>query len=111
QTFGTGGLCFYTVAVQGDWSGLDWDMALNTDPDLSIMTAGPTNTDGSIHHTGTVGIELEHFSLPPNYRPIAAPETPGKFLDSDWVQATGRLIVDAGHDDWATELHPPELVV
>jgi hypothetical protein len=28
-----------------------------------------------------------------------------------WVQVTGRLVIDAGHNDFATEIHPPEMVV
>jgi Divergent InlB B-repeat domain len=47
---------------------------------------------------GTLGLEIEQWLIPVPYRP-----QPG-----DRIYAVGRWIVDCGHDDWHTELHPVE---
>jgi List-Bact-rpt repeat protein len=47
---------------------------------------------------GTLGLEIEQWLIPVPYRPW-----PG-----DRIYAVGRWIVDRGHDDWHTELHPVE---
>jgi hypothetical protein len=75
---------------------------------IDITTKPPT----IIHHkikqgnfneeyNGTLEGELEQWLVPVGYRP-----EPG-----DHILMTGRWIIDCGHDDWHTELHPYELIV
>ena len=89
------------------WPGMDLDVDVAMDHDTFFLsTEEPAlNTPPN---TGNLGIEIEHFAVPPAYRPRRG----------DWIQATGRLILDAGHDMKAgghyhfwSEIHPPELLV
>jgi hypothetical protein len=50
---------------------------------------------------GVLGVETDQGLIPPAYRPSAG----------DRVAVFGRWIVDTGHDDFHTEIHPPLLTV
>ena len=50
---------------------------------------------------GALGVETEQWTLPVGYRP-----EPG-----DRALVRGHKIVDCGHADWHTEVHPPDLVI
>lgn len=50
---------------------------------------------------GDLGVEIEQWLIPVLFRP-----EPG-----DRTLIAGRSIVDCGHDDWHTELHPMELML
>jgi len=49
---------------------------------------------------GVLGVEIDQGLIPKEYRPI----------DGDRVAVFGRWIVDAGHDTFETEIHPPLIV-
>ncbi len=81
--------------------GLDWHIDINPDPDLRYLSS-PAQPD-------RVAVEIEHFALPVEYRP----------LRGEWLQVTGRWVTDVGHietgrtaiDGFHTEIHPEELLV
>lgn len=50
---------------------------------------------------GALGVETEQWTLPVGYRP-----EPG-----DRALVRGHKIIDCGHPNWQTEIHPPELVI
>lgn len=87
-----------TRIVDSNYPLLDWDMRVALDPDVTY--AGAANHD-------SVNVEVEHFALAPGYRP----PNPALGKIPPWMQAAGRLVVDTSHDDFATEIHPPELLV
>ena len=51
--------------------------------------------------SGLLGVEVDQGLVPPDYRPA----------DGERVVVFGRWIVDAGHPDFHTEIHPPLLMV
>jgi hypothetical protein len=97
----------------------DWEMNVQVDPEhrsvLAPSYAPPSDVEcdelrggaalcgkgnPSSDLGGNLGLEIEQWLIPVDYRP-----QPG-----DRIHAVGRWIVDCGHDDWHTELHPVELV-
>jgi hypothetical protein len=50
--------------------------------------------------TGVLGVEIDAALVPPNYHPASG----------DRVAVYGRWIVDAGHPEFHTEIHPPLLL-
>lgn len=51
-------------------------------------------------HAGVVGVEWDQDEVPEEFRP----------KEKDRIAVFGRLIVDMGHDDFHTEIHPPLLL-
>src|SRR5579859_1104993 len=88
-------------ATDPDWPGLDWHIDVRPDPDVRYL-ASPGQPE-------RVAVEIEHFTLPVEYRPQLG----------EWLQVAGRWIIDAGHieagmgadDGFHTEIHPEELIV
>jgi len=98
-TAGTAGGCISVTRNwprQPNWPGFDWDMRILADNETGFARAAAHDS---------VDMEVENFTIPFAYLPN------GTNVPRDWVQATGRLVEDAGHDDFHTELHPPELIV
>jgi hypothetical protein len=89
----------------------DWIVDVKPDPESQFLLArydhepGRSKSRGHGNFTeelqGSLENEIEQWLVPVGYRPA-----PG-----DRIYMTGRWIVDCGHDDWHTELHPYELVV
>jgi hypothetical protein len=71
--------------------GHDFEFDIAPDPQYNWLLSG---------HQRTLGVETDHELAPENYRP----------RDGDRVAIFGRWIVDAGHDDFHTEIHPPLLM-
>ena len=72
----------------------DWQNGIWPDPQsMKLISASPT---ANYHKNGWT--EIERWLVPQGYRPDPGdPET-----------AVGRWIIDGGHDDFHTELHPTE---
>jgi hypothetical protein len=71
-----------------------------TDPDYVASTQA-ANAQFGLKVKGVVGMEIDSGLVPAQYRPQLGDRT------CLW----GRWIVDAGHDDFHTEIHPPLLMV
>jgi len=73
-------------------------------------TAGTTARDDGSHRPGlglpvpkgVLGVEIEHLQVPPTFQDA--------INDGTRVAVFGRWIVDCGHDDFHTEIHPPLLM-
>jgi hypothetical protein len=73
-------------------------------------TAGATARDDNSHRPGlglpvakgVLGVEIEHLLVPPTFQDA--------INDGTRVAVFGRWIVDCGHDDFHTEIHPPLLM-
>lgn len=79
----------------------DWCLFIDPDPEYEFLRGGfvgPTN--GNFEAT-FLPSEIETWCIPTDYRP-----EPG-----DRALIGGRWIVDVGHDDYHTEIHPIELLV
>lgn len=73
----------------------------NKDPNgLYAKSWTAAQTEGIAIPTGVLGLELDAALVPPDYQPA----------DGDRVAVYGRWIVDAGHPDFHTEIHPPLLM-
>jgi hypothetical protein len=102
--------------------GFDWEFFVAADPQYwSLMGPsntgmGPSNTEtdheyaGATQHAtsmglsvpkGVLGVETDQDIVPPVYRAI----------EGDRVAVFGRWVVDCGHTDFHTEIHPPLLLV
>jgi hypothetical protein len=95
--------------------GMDWECYISPDPDFESLLA-PTNkipTDRGLFDAvaytrevlgldapGILGLETDSDLVPPAFRPS----------EGDRIVAYGRWIVDAGHSDFHTEIHPPLLM-
>jgi hypothetical protein len=95
--------------------GFDWEFFIAPD-DPYMGTLAPSNASASgeygdaIAHarndlglavgSGVLGVESDQDLIPPAYR----------VQDGDRVAVFGRWIVDCGHGDFHTEIHPPLLV-
>ena len=69
-----------------DWPGLDWDVDLALERDVAYLS--------SDLRPDRLRIEVEHFALPAPFRP----------KKDDWVQVTGRWIIDCGHGHYLNKL-------
>lgn len=101
---------WYTHPFGNDWSG---NLALDSgyeflfapgtpesDPDaLAAIAAAPTIIGFPV--TNTLHVEFDSGLFPENYRPLPGQE----------VVVFGRWIVDCGHTNFTTEIHPPLLFV
>jgi hypothetical protein len=104
-------------ADPGKW---DFEFFIAPDPQYQYLAAPPPTTasgisshseytqavqeaatDFGLHIPDVVGLETDRNLVPPPYRP----------LQGDRVCVWGRWIVDTGHDDFHTEIHPPLLLV
>lgn len=96
--------------------GFDYEFNIAPDPQFNPLLAqgntAPTSTDYSSTKTyaseqlglavpGTLGVETDQDLVPAAYR----------VQTGDRVVVFGRWIVDCGHDDFHTEIHPPLLHV
>jgi len=81
-------------AVASSPAGLGLRRAQSTFATASMQQLPPT-------YMGVLGIEADPVNVPPEYQP----------LDGDRVVVFGRWIIDSGHDDFHTEIHPPLLLV
>jgi hypothetical protein len=73
-------------------------------PNMTGSYASSTNTanaEFNLNVPGVIGMEMDGDLVPDEYRPSAG----------DRVALWGRLIVDAAHDDFHTEIHPPLVMV
>lgn len=102
-------------------TGYDWECFLALDPKYESVLA-PSNTgvnpangnvDDDYHKAneyahglgfsapkGVLGVEIDQFLVPERYQA----------MQKDRVAIFGRWIVDTGHDDFHTEIHPPLLL-
>lgn len=96
--------------------GGDFEFAIVPDPAyeglLATANKDPNNTNayadswqaaqatGISIPSGLLGLEIDDALVPPEYRPA----------QGDRVAVYGRWIVDAGHPDFHTEIHPPLLM-
>jgi len=86
---------------------IDYEFTLGSSPEargaakccLDENDLGQGNLN--LEHQGSLENEIEEWLVPGGYRP-----EPG-----DRIVMTGRWIVDCGHADWHTELHPIEAYV
>jgi hypothetical protein len=90
----------------------DFEFLVAPDPPYAELV-GPTMINGYATGTttaqqefglpvdGVVGLEWDNDMVPSAYQPVKG----------DRTCLFGRLIVDAGHDDFHTEIHPPLLMV
>lgn len=69
--------------------------------DYAIATAGAASAPTRGDHRGVLGVEWDAQLVPSQFRPS----------DGDRIAVFGRWIVDAGHGDFHTEIHPPLLMV
>jgi hypothetical protein len=95
--------------------GFDWEFFMALDPPYnSLLAPGNVGPDGEFveaarrsaalglnARNGTLGLETDRDLVPPAYR----------VREGDRVAAFGRWIVDCGHTDFHTEIHPPLLLV
>ncbi len=92
----------------------DWVVFVKPDPDYLFMLAShpsapPVNTPDEgrglgnydREHKGNLENEIEEWLLPGGFRPEAG----------DRALMLGRWVVDCGHDDWHSEIHPMEVIV
>jgi hypothetical protein len=82
----------------------DWIVYVEPDPEYHFLLGYDSpNHEGNFdhEHQGSQENEIEQWLIPGGYRP-----EPG-----DRISMTGRWVVDCGHDDWHTELHPYESFV
>ncbi len=96
------------------FGGFDWEFFVAPDPQYDSLLASPNKDvpdaeyreakqaalDLGLSVPGVLGVETDKDLVPPNYRAI-----PG-----DRVAVFGRWIVDTGHPDFHTEIHPPLLL-
>lgn len=75
-------------------------LAAPTDDDLYVRALQKAKQRG-FNVENILGCETDIGLVPPIYRPV----------DGDRVAMWGRWIVDAGHPDFHTEIHPPALLV
>src|SRR2546421_4619622 len=96
--------------------GFDWEFFVAPDPQYDCLLASSNKhnpnpndeytlakqaaLDSGLSGPGVLGVETDKDLVPPNYRVV-----PG-----DRVAVFGRWIVDTGHSDFHTEIHPPLLV-
>jgi hypothetical protein len=97
--------------------GFDWECFVSPDKPFEILlgysNAHPPPKDEyeeamrlatqvyDLHPAGIIGVETDQDLIPEPWRPLAG----------DRVAIYGRWIVDAGHPDRHTEIHPPLLIV
>ncbi|MFQ5526394.1 MAG: hypothetical protein ACE5GX_09060 [Thermoanaerobaculia bacterium] len=91
HTGGLGSMCDPST-----FPGMDWDMHVKPDPAYRYLASWTRDT---------LNVEIEHFAVPSFFRPRSG----------EWLQTQGRWAVDCGHstgphDDYYTEIHPPELL-
>ena len=88
----------------------DWIVLTRLDPEYRFLLAQDrereAGTDKGLGNFtaelgGSLEAEIEQWLIPIGYRPEPA----------DRISMTGRWVVDCGHDDWHTELHPIESFV
>jgi hypothetical protein len=94
--------------------GFDFEFYIAPDTPYSNLVAPPTKPDAGyqavVTHAvqdlgldapnGLLGVETDQGLVPPDYR----------VQEGDRIAVFGRWIVDAGHDDFHTEIHPPLLL-
>jgi hypothetical protein len=91
--------------------GTDWEFYIAPDPPYQSLAAPTTGDlyvyaatlarDRGISVPNCIGVEIEQGLVP----------EPWRVLDFDRVCVFGRWIVDTGHPDFHTEIHPPALLV
>lgn len=86
--------------TRSEWPGMDWDINVSPDRDMRYLLNNATTEVGSSFYD-QMGVEIEHFAVPPQYRPV----------EGEWLQVIGRWATDNGHSLFRTEIHPPELLV
>jgi hypothetical protein len=93
-------LCSFgnTALNSGDTSKPDAPQILKDLPPLGIPSADIQNAASF----GLLGVEMENGLVPQEYQ--------AAFHDGDRVAVFGRWIVDTGHTDYHTEIHPPLLL-
>ena len=91
--------------------GYDWECYVSVDAAFQSLLAkgnregidycpGRTREEEYGLNGGVLGIETDNPLVPPPFQP----------LEGDRIVVWGRWIVDAGHDDFHTEIHPPLLM-
>jgi hypothetical protein len=109
--------CGHLTVYDGDHCA-DWELNLLPDPNDRYLLARDEHTlndhmprdcasRSKFRHgnfvddlKGALSVELEQWMMPAGYRP-----EPG-----DRATISGRYAVDCGHENWQTELHPPDFV-
>ncbi len=66
----------------------------------AVAAVQQARDDLGISVSGTLHVEMDEHMLPEAYRP----------RDFDRVAVFGRWIIDCGHDDFSSEIHPPLLL-
>ncbi len=88
----------------------DWIVRVRPDPEYRFLLAQDrereAGTDKGLGNFtaelgGSLEAEIEQWLIPVGFRPEPA----------DRISMTGRWVVDCGHDDWHSELHPIESLV
>jgi hypothetical protein len=73
----------------------------NKDPNGDYKDSWPAaQAEGLQIPSGVLALEVDRALVPPDYQPV----------QGDRVAVFGRWIVDAGHDDFHAEIHPPLLM-
>jgi hypothetical protein len=78
-----------------------FDLLANTGDNLYTESTQRARQEFGLNVPNVIGMEWDSGMVPQQYRP--------KF--GDRVCLWGRWIIDAGHDDFHTEIHPPVLMV
>jgi hypothetical protein len=102
--------------------GFDWEFFIAPDPQYQYLAAPPPPSSNSSavgshsEYATAVGLAKTQFGL--TVPDVLGVETdrnlvpvPYRVLPGDRVCVWGRWIVDTGHDDFHTEIHPPLLLV
>jgi hypothetical protein len=69
--------------------------------DAYLTSTNRARNEFGLNVPGVIGMEMDGGLVPDQYKPV----------EGDRVCLWGRLIVDAAHDDFHTEIHPPLLMV
>ena len=114
-----GGDVWFTQTVGNDWeyyvvpdpqyegllaatnTGTDPDTGEQSDQDFHDATAHARDKLGLQAPAGVLGVEIDQDLVPPWFR--------NQVVDGARVATFGRWIVDTGHPDFHTEIHPPLL--
>jgi hypothetical protein len=115
QTFGCGGVARWEFDSKNALCN-DWIIYVKPEPEYRFMLASSPRASSLANCcngremgagndvdelNGNLENEIEQWLIPGGFRP-----EPG-----DRIYMTGRWIVDCGHDNWQSEIHPYELIV
>jgi len=89
----------FQVVPDASYHSLLTDGNNSADPTSEFFPGKFGDIKGADYSAGVLGVETDQFLLPSLYRP----------KQGDRVAVFGRWIVDCGHPDFHTEIHPPLL--